>query len=198
MVRLLLKPMTLPLTGDAMNPRRLTAITLAALTAIGLTACSSIQDKVSEVVVEKAIEAGGGGKVDIDVDDSGDGTVSIDTGEGTVTIGGTDLPAGWPSAVQIPKDQTVTGSFSAQTAEGLSATVTTETTSSTDDAIAAAQKTLESGGFTPNADVTDMRSDGDVLWMASATDGSLMLAIQVIGSADDATMVNYIVSPKTD
>ena len=181
-----------------MNPRRLTALALTALTAFGLTACSAIEDKVSEVVVEKAIEAGGGGKVDIDIDDDGEGTVSIDTDEGTVTIGGTDLPAGWPAGVEIPQDQKVTGSLSAETAEGLSATVTTETTSSADDAIAAAQKTLESGGFTASPDVTEMRSEGDIIWFGSATDGSLMLAIQVYGSETGETTVNYMVSPQTD
>ena len=181
-----------------MTARRLTALALTALTAVGLTACSSIEDKVSEVVVEKAIEAGGGGKIDVDVDADGEGTVSIDTEEGTVTIGGTDLPAGWPSGVQIPKDQTVTGSFSSESAEGLTATVTTETTMTADEAIAAAQAALGSGGFTASPDVTEMRSEGDVIWFGSATDGSLMLAIQVYGSEDGATTVNYMVSPQTN
>lgn len=178
-----------------MTPRRLPALTLAALTAVGLTACSSIEDKITETVIEKAVEAGGDGKVDIDIDKDGEGQVTVDTGEGSVTIGGTDLPEGWPAAVQIPQDQKIVGSYSAEAAEGLSATVTTETTAPAEDAIAAAKKALSSGGFTANPDVTEMASGSDVMWFGSATDGSVTLTIQVIGSEGSATNVTYMVVP---
>jgi hypothetical protein len=60
---------------------------------------------VSEKATEKAIEQQTGGKVDIDT--SGDGSVDIETEEGSVSLGGGEIPDEWPDEIPLPDDLTV-------------------------------------------------------------------------------------------
>lgn len=96
--------------------RRTAATALSAALLLGATGCGKIADKATEKIVEKGIEAGTGGKVDID---SKGGGFSIETDEGSMRFdadeggfrmendegsyqAGSGMPEGWPSDVPLP------------------------------------------------------------------------------------------------
>ena len=78
-------------------------ILLAAATiwfAIVATSCGAAAEKLSEEAVERAIESGGGGDVELDVSGDGDEfTVNVDSEEGTFSIG-SDVEI--PDELEIP------------------------------------------------------------------------------------------------
>ena len=78
-------------------------ILLAAATigfAIVATSCGAAAEKLSEEAVERAIESGGGGDVELDVSGDGDEfTVNVESEDGTFSVG-SDVEI--PSELQIP------------------------------------------------------------------------------------------------
>jgi hypothetical protein len=66
-------------------------IVLLIVVGLFLVACGN----AAETVAEKAIEAGGGGSVDVDLDDEGGGEFVIESEDGsqTVNVGGGELPS---------------------------------------------------------------------------------------------------------
>jgi hypothetical protein len=81
-------------------------IVLIAL-ALLLTACQTAAENLTEQILEQA----GDGDVDIDLDT---GEVSLETDEGSVTIGGGELPSDFP--IPIPDGYQVTSVFTADDA----------------------------------------------------------------------------------
>ena len=79
------------------------------LAVLALTACSS----ASETLTEQIIESGGGGNVDVDIDDE---TVTMsfedEEGSGELTIGGGEIPAGFP--VPVPDGGEVLSVFESE------------------------------------------------------------------------------------
>lgn len=83
-----------------------TAIAFVALATI-LAACQSVSENIAENIVEQVAEqAEGVGDVDFDVES---GEVSIETDEGSVTIGGGEIPDGF--AIPAPGGYVVTSVF---------------------------------------------------------------------------------------
>jgi len=78
-------------------------ILLAAATigfAIVATSCGAAAEKLSEEAVERAIESGGGGDVELDVSGDGDEfTVNVESEDGTFSVG-SDVEV--PGELQIP------------------------------------------------------------------------------------------------
>ena len=72
--------------------------------ALVLTACQSASEKLTEQILEEAV---GGGDVDINTDT---GEIKIVTDEGSISIGGGDLPD--DLAVPLPDGYSVTSVFS--------------------------------------------------------------------------------------
>ena len=69
------------------------AIGMAALTFV-LTACQSAAENIAENLVEQIAEQGEGvGDVDINLES---GEINLETEEGAITIGGGDMPDGFP------------------------------------------------------------------------------------------------------
>jgi hypothetical protein len=129
----------------------LALVALAALLLSTATGCCPLlneaSDEASERVTEEIIEGATGGEVDIEEDG---GSVTIETEEGAVTIEGgegSDLPEDWPSDMPV-YDGTITGSSSFSTPEGMSMTVTIETSDSADDVLAFYNAELQSEGWT--------------------------------------------------
>jgi hypothetical protein len=76
-----------------------TCAALAATAVFGLTACGG----GSETALEKAIEAGGGGDVDVEIGE--DGGIDIETEDGSFSSGGfVKFPDDFPSEVPVPGD----------------------------------------------------------------------------------------------
>ena len=89
--------------------RTVKSVASVALAATLVTGCSAIADKAGEKVAEKGMEAAGGGDVDIDSD--GDGKVSIESDEGSLEIGGSELPDDFPVTIYfivLPLEDTAT------------------------------------------------------------------------------------------
>lgn len=80
--------------------------------ALILTACQSAAEVLTEQVVEQAV---GGGDVKIDTDS---GVVSVETEDGSVTIGGGELPDGFD--MPLPDGYDVTSVFTSDEASAVS------------------------------------------------------------------------------
>ncbi|MCU0264419.1 MAG: hypothetical protein MUF09_12285 [Candidatus Nanopelagicales bacterium] len=98
------------------------------------------------------------GTVKVDVDPDGDeGTVKIESSEGSMTItgdGGGELPEGWPSDVVVPEGGTVTSAVALSGEEqGWTASLTYPDMS-TKDLAAEVRSNLESAGFTLEGEFT--------------------------------------------
>lgn len=73
-------------------------------------ACGSLAEKATEQVLEKAIESGGDGNVELDLDAEG-GSFSVQTDEGSMNFGsGLDLPD--TLEIPVPNDGNVTSTQS--------------------------------------------------------------------------------------
>jgi hypothetical protein len=67
---------------------------IVALLALVVAACGG-GDSLAENLTERAIEQAGGGNVDVDFDENGDDfEVNVQTDEGSMTIGGGEIPDG--------------------------------------------------------------------------------------------------------
>lgn len=71
--------------------------------ALVLTACQSAAEVITEQAIEEAV---GGGDVKIDTDS---GEISVETDDGAITIGGGELPDGFP--IPLPDGYEVTAVF---------------------------------------------------------------------------------------
>lgn len=79
--------------------RSFVAVGLGLGLAFGLTGCGKAAEKLSEKAAEKAIENAAGGNAKVDIDD---GTVKIETDDGSFHAGGGEIPADWPSDIPLP------------------------------------------------------------------------------------------------
>jgi hypothetical protein len=77
-------------------------VAVAAGAALLFTSCGAAAEKVGEKATEKMIEEQTGGKVDVDTD--GDGSVEIETDEGTASFGTGEVPEEWPEMLELPDD----------------------------------------------------------------------------------------------
>ncbi|HWJ68235.1 MAG TPA: hypothetical protein VNT31_16295 [Nocardioides sp.] len=123
--------------------RTLAATALVAALPFALTACAEAAEKAAEEAAEQAIEENGGGDVDIDVDD---GEVKVENSDGSVVIGGGDLPEDFPKDA-VPVVGEVQYANSTTTPDGRGWTVSTTAGGSPEDALAEARSALEDAGF---------------------------------------------------
>ena len=102
-----------------MGKHFLSAATLFAV-AVFAGACSA--EDLAERAVEEAVEADLGGDVELDFD-SDDGSISIETDEGSVTYGNNgDLPDSFPASFDIAEGMTV--AFAGESSDGTSTAAT--------------------------------------------------------------------------
>ena len=176
--------------------RTVKSVASVALAATLVTGCSAIADKAGEKVAEKGMEAAGGGDVDIDSDD--DGKVSIESDEGSLEIGGSELPDDFPEEVPLPDDFTLEASMSMGTADDQSFTVHF---TSEDADVKQTHDDLKSRAEAAGFEILSTNSmGGDDFEMRSFTMGSDDWNANVAVSSDsDATTVNYtVMTPDED
>lgn len=128
-------------------------LVLASIAALGLTACGSAEEAVTERILEEAAGEG----VDVELGEDGE-VVSIETDEGSMEVGsGGELPAEWPAEVPTFDEGTITGNqvFDSNGEMIVSVSYATELDPKT--AIDALTADLEAAGFTivTNSDMTD-------------------------------------------
>lgn len=125
--------------------------------ALGASACDAVADSVAENVAEGIAEQAAGGDVDIDVDEDG-GNVRIESSEGTLDIGGGELPEGFPADLPLPDGHEVQSSMSQGNADAATLFVTVTAPGTFDDVVAALESGLADGGWTVD-DTTNMSAD---------------------------------------
>lgn len=128
---------------------RVGCILVAAMLASG---CSAIAEKAGEKIAEKGIEAGGGGDAEINFDDDGDGSISMESSEGSFSMGGGEIPDGFPEEVPLPDGFEVESAMaigSDEVEQIFTLTMTGEGQSDEADALAEdLQSRAEDAGFT--------------------------------------------------
>lgn len=142
----------------AERPRTRWAMAVLALLALSAVGCGAIAEQATEQVIESAIESETGGSVDIDTD--GDGSMTIETEDGTASFGTGEVPAAIADELDLPGGLEVV-TTSELTAEGMTtsffiATVDGDPQSVLDDLKASA----ESGGWSIDSTYTIDASSG--------------------------------------
>lgn len=173
---------------------RVGCILVAAMLASG---CSAIADKAGEKIAEKGIEAGGGGDAEINFDDDGDGSISMESSEGSFSMGGGEIPDGFPEEVPLPDGFEVESAMAIGSDEvNQIYTLSLKGEGSGDDADALAedlQSRAEDAGFTitstssMDSDSGDMRNFGfgNEDWTGGMTisnhvdEGTILVALNV-------------------
>lgn len=148
---------------------RHTALAAAALSlAVVAGACSA--EDLAETVTEQAIENEVGGDVDLDVD-SDDGSISIETDEGSVTYGNNgDLPESFPASFDIAEGMTVAFAGESSDATSTAATAILEGDRPAAEVVAYYRDLALAEGFTLDREI---ETDLDVAANMSMGDTSL-------------------------
>jgi hypothetical protein len=176
---------------DTMKTRRTSSprfvhrtLVLASVAALGLTACGSAEEAITERILE---EAGGEG-VDVELGEDGE-VVSVETDDGSMEFSaGGELPEEWPDGVPT-FDGTITGNqvFNSNGETIISVSYTTALTAET--AIDSMKAELEAAGFTIVAD-SDM-TDGAGAGLSSlvAEKDNVTVTFSATGAPDEATIL---------
>lgn len=148
--------------------------------------CSSAADKASEKLVERAIESESGGDVDLNFDADGEGTFSVETEDGSFSMGaGGEVPDAWPSDVPLPDDlEVISGSTMSDGSSGEIVSVSGSTGASVDEVIASFEGLA---GWTVDNESTMSSTDGSIssLFMSQ---GDRNLSITVSEGSDGVTV----------
>ena len=150
--------------------------------------CDSASDKIAEKVVEEQT----GGDVDIDTKD---GEVSVSGKDGAASFSSKDeLPKGWPSDIDLPKDAKIKGSSSVKADGGTNYTVTAEDEDSLDDIVDHFQDELDGWKSTSS---TDSEADGRASSFQTWEKDKQMFTLVVSDAGDIRTFVATITPDTT-
>ncbi|WP_300639087.1 hypothetical protein [Nocardioides sp.] len=170
------------------------AATGALLLLLGTAACGAddVADQAAESAVERAIEdAASSEGVDVDID-SGDGSVSIESSDGTFTSGMGALPQGFPEDIPVLEGEILQGASS----DGNGTTgwfVSVAVDQSADEALADAAAALEGAGYSEGDNSMAMEGLSYVQYVGSEWE-------IILGATDDGqggTLLSYTVTPPT-
>jgi len=170
--------------------KRMVAWMLVAVVAVAAAGCGGVAEKASqkaaEKIIEKSIENESGGNVDVNLSDEG-GTVKIESEEGSVSIGGGEIPA----SIDVPFPDGGNVTLSVEAADG--ATVMVEYPGADFDEIAAFYQKWTDDSSEEFEKVT--YSAGD-LKSESWTSGATTIAVQTCSTSDgkDGVCVSVNVS----
>ncbi|WP_261818521.1 hypothetical protein [Nocardioides sp. OK12] len=180
--------------GPVAGPTPRTAIGLV-LTAVLLGAgllggCST--DTLAEKGMEKAMEAGSGGDAVVDVD-SDAGTVTIEGEDGSLSVGGGELPESFPEDVPLPDQayQVVSAMELGGDEEMIMAALLVPGGD-----VAGTVEHLEAGFEEAGYEQTgNLRQDldGNHYVQLQFTDGSTTVSLNVAGSDDEELSVSYTI-----
>ena len=171
-------------------------LAMAAAAAVLLAGCSSVADQVAERAVEEAAEAAGGGNGEIDID-TDSGSISVQTSEGTLDIGGGSLPDAFPSDVPLPADHEVMSSMAFGQGDEQNFNVTLRTPGEVAAVADDLQARFEDAGF--GIDGTgEMSNGGETVRNFQFSDDRLSGNVVVTrGDQEGTTAVNYTVGTAT-
>jgi hypothetical protein len=161
------------------------ALVLASVAALGLTACGSAEEAITERILEEASGEG----VDVELGEDGE-VVSVETDDGSMEFSaGGELPEEWPAGVPTFEDGQITGNqvFTSNGETIISVSYATELDPKT--AIDAMKSALEGAGFeiVTSSDMTDGAGAG--LSSVIGTKDNITASYSATGSPDDATVL---------
>jgi hypothetical protein len=168
-------------------------LVLASVAALGLTACGSAEEAVTERILEEAAGEG----VDVELGEDGE-VVSIETDDGSIEVGsGGELPAEWPADVPTFDDGTITGS---QVLDSNGETfVTVSYASQTDPAevVESMKASLEAAGFSiiSNSDMTDGAGAGLSMLIAERENVSATFSASGAPGEDTVVQASVVIKP---
>lgn len=174
--------------GAMHRPRTHVIATVAlAATASLLAGCGAAAEKVSEKATEKAIEQQTGGKVDID--SSGDRSVDIETEDGSMTLGGGEIPEEWPEEIPLPDDLTVQTGAAMDASDGRLVSVVGATDDTPEEILASLKEAL--ADWEISGESTSTGGGSTTTGAQWETDGRRVTFAATSGSglADDQTFV---------
>ena len=186
--------MTTHTTIHSTSRLRLITIAAAAAVSLGLTACGSAEEAVTERILEEA----GGGSVDVEIGEDGeDGEIaSIETEDGSLDIEvGGDLPAEWPSDVPAFEDGTLT-SNQVYTGDGkVTVSLSYSSDRSAAEIVEAMTPRYEGAGFVVNSSGSMGDATQSFVTMA-AVRGDTTVSISAASGEDTTEVVIGLVYPE--
>ena len=141
-------------------------LTLLAVSALLLAACASTQEKM----MQKALDENSGGDVNVDAD----GSMQINTSEGSFTMGKSEVPKDWPSDAPIYAGASVQYSASVNADGSPGSAVILVTTDDVATVVAYYKAELTKQGWTMEG---AMEGGGTSIIGASKDDRSMSLSI---------------------
>jgi len=166
----------------------------ALLLLLGASACGAdeVAERAAESAVERAIEdAASSEGVDVDID-SEDGSVSIESSDGTFTSGMGNLPQGFPEDIPVADGEILQGASSdGNGTTGWFVTVTVDQPG--DQALAEAGAALEDAGYSVGDNSAGMEGLSYQQYVGSEWE-------IILGAADNGeggTLLSYTVTPPT-
>lgn len=176
-------------------PRTLLATVAAALVLVGTSACGAddLAENAAEGAVERALEQAAeseGGDVDVDLEE---GSVSIESSDGTFTSGLGDLPDGFPEDVPLLEGEVLQGASSTDDQGRTSWVVTLSIPTAGEEALAAAAERLEDAGYTAGDGAASMEG----LSFAQYRNGEHDVVLGAIDDGEGGTLLSYTVGPPT-
>jgi hypothetical protein len=168
-------------------PLRPAILALIAGTAVLTAGCGAAADKVAEQATEQAIESQTGG--DVDIDTSGDGSVEIETEDGSMSFGTGEVPADWPEDVPLPNDLEVLSGSTTQAADGELVAIVGTTSDSPEEMLASMKEAL--ADWTISGESTVTFDDGSSTSAQWETDGRRVTFSASAGTsgAEDGTSI---------
>lgn len=163
---------------------------LLVLLGLGALGCGAIAERATEQAIESAIESETGGSVDID--SAGDGSITIETEDGTASFGTGEVPAAIADEFDLPGGLEVL-TTSEMTTDG---TTTSYMIATTDDdpqgTLDALKRSAEAGGWSIDSTYTidassgfaASRGEGELAQVDVSTDGTtttVMITLQTAG-----------------
>ena len=173
------------------TPRALLAPAAGLLLLLSTTACGADQlaEQAAESAVERAAEAAASEGVDVDID-TGDGSVTIESSDGTFTSGMGSLPQGFPEDIPVAEGEILQGASS----EGNGTTgwvVSVAVDQSPDQALAEAAAALEGAGYTEGDNSASMEGLSYVQYVGSEWE----IILGAVDNGEGGTLLSYTVTP---
>lgn len=176
--------------GMTRRGARVLAPALLLALALALGGCGEVAEKASEEAIERAVESDGSADVDVDSDD---GSVKVETDEGTTSYGeDLDLPDAFPSDVPLPESDFSIVSSSTQ-GEDLFITMTL-TDVDFDAEVTHLTSGFEESGYTVGDRMTS-ESEGQQFIMFTAKKGDVTVSVSLTGGDDAAAMYTVTTTP---
>ncbi|MBK6858286.1 MAG: hypothetical protein IPG97_17475 [Microthrixaceae bacterium] len=110
------------------------AAAAAAVVALILSGCGAAAEKAGEKATEQILEEQIGGNVDIDT--AGDGSVEIETEEGSASFGTGEVPEDWPEFLELPDDLEIQSGTTIDASDGRLVTIVGITDETPEDVLA--------------------------------------------------------------